>query len=434
VQQFRVNSRELKGTNMNKKIQNGWAMYDWANSAFATSILTTLLPVYYQSVAGKGLPAQTITAYWGYTTSIALLITAIISPIYGTLADIGGKKKFFLRRFAMVGILGTALLFFVGEGDWLKASIFFIIANIGYAGANVFYDALLPHIAAQDEMEKISARGLGLGYLGGGLLLALQVGFLLMLGEEYQNLIFRWAFLSVAGWWWIFSRPIFKHMPEPAQKLVENPSQQSDIKATFQQLAITFRDIKKQKQVFLFLIAVWLFMDGIGTIVKMAVIVGAEIGITQEILIATILAIQFISIPFAFLFGWLAGKIGTKNGIFLGLTIFLIASILAMRMSTNLDFMVVGFLVATAQGGTQALTRALGAKMIPKARSGEFFGFVSVMIKFAGVAGPALFGLVAQNLGNSRLGFGVVIFFFVAGMLVLSKVDEEEAIRVAELG
>ncbi|MEK6222056.1 MAG: MFS transporter [Chloroflexota bacterium] len=415
------------------RITNAWAMYDWANSSFATIILATLLPIYYESTAGANLPGNLATVYWGYTTSIALLVAAVISPVLGAMADFKGSKKRYLGYFAALGVTGTGLLYFAGRGDWLLASVFFIIGNVGYAGANVFYDALLPHIAEEGELDKISAKGFAMGYLGGGILLALNLAMLYFAGESGAEAVTRLAFVSVAVWWAVFSIPLMRHVPEVAKVVRPGEEGKSALRVSLARLKGTYQDIRAYRQVVLFILAVWLYTDGIGTIVKMAVIVGAEVGISRTTLVGTILLVQFVSIPFSFLFGWLAGEIGSRKGITIGLVIYMLVTVAAANMSTDWHFWALGLGIGMVQGGTQSLTRSMGARMIPKSKSGEFFGFVSVTIKFAGIAGPALFAIVSQILGNSRAGFWAILFFFIGGIAVLSQVDEEEAMKMAQV-
>jgi UMF1 family MFS transporter len=422
----------MESISRKSRITNAWAMYDWANSAFATTILAAILPVYYQSVAGAGLPGNTATVYWGYTTSAALLIAAVLSPALGAMADFKGAKKLYLGYFAALGITGTGLLYFAGEGQWLLASLFFILGNVGYAGANVFYDALLTHIAKPQEMDKVSARGFAFGYLGGGILLAINLWMIAQAPQAQSGLMMRWAFVSVAAWWLVFSIPLWRAVPESPAVIYQGEEGQNAVRVSFQRLSQTFKDLRKLREAFKFLVALWLYTDGIGTITKMAVIFGAEIGIRTGTLVGTILAIQFVSVPFSFGFGWLAGKIGPKRGIYLGLSVFILVTLGAFLMRTDAHFWLLGLGVAVVQGGTQALTRSLGARMVPKSKSGEFFGFVSVTVKFAGIAGPAIFALAGQLLGSSRLAFLSIILFFIAGIVILSRVDVEEGMRLAQ--
>jgi UMF1 family MFS transporter len=410
----------------------GWTMYDWANSAFATTIMAAVLPVYYSSVAGANLPGNQATVYWGYTTSIALLIVAIVSPVLGAMADFRGAKKRYLTIFALIGIFGTTLLFFVYTGDWLKASVFFIIGNIGFAGANVFYDSLLPHVAKKEDIDQVSTRGYAMGYLGGGILLAINLVMIMFFPDDLTPLMTRLSLLSVAVWWLLFTIPLWRRVPEPPRRLEEGEEFGNPLTAGFSRLGNTFRELTKYRELLKFLIAFWLYSDGIGTIIKMATIYGAEIGIGQIDLIGTLLMVQFVGIPFSFAFGWLAKRIGTKQSIYLSLLVYTLISVGGYFMSTAIHFWLLGFAVATVQGGSQALSRSLFGRMVPKSKSAEFFGFFSVSAKFAGIAGPLMFAIVGQYMGSSRLSIVSLVIFFLVGALLLSRVDEKEGIRVAE--
>jgi UMF1 family MFS transporter len=415
-----------------KKIINAWAMYDWANSAFATTIMSAVLPVYYASVAAANLPGNSATVYWAYTTSISLLIAAILSPVLGAMADLSGSKKRMLAIFAFLGVLGTALLYFVKTGDWLMASMFFVVGEIGFAGSLVFYDSLLPHIASGEEMDQVSSRGYALGYLGGGILLAINLAMIMLAPKEMTGLMSRLSFLSVAIWWFVFTIPLLKYVPEPERKLQAGEVNVNPFKAAFGRLGNTFKEMRNYKHLFLFLVAFWFYNDGIGTIIKMATIYGAEIGIGQTTLIGTLLMVQFVAIPFAFLFGWLAKKIGTKRAIYLSLIIYTGITIYAYFLQYEWQFWALGFAVATVQGGSQALSRSLFGRMMPKSKSAEFFGFFSVSEKFAGIAGPFIFGVVGQLMGQSRLSIVSLIIFFVIGAAFLSRVDVDAGIAAAQ--
>jgi UMF1 family MFS transporter len=409
-----------------------WTFYDWANSAFATTIMAAVLPVYYASVAGATLPGNLATVYWAYTTSISLLIAAVLSPILGAVADFTGGKKRFLTIFMLLGVAGTALLYFVRTGDWLMASIFFILGDVGFAGSLVFYDALLPHVARPDEIDQVSSRGYAIGYLGGGLLLAINLAMIMLAPPELTGLMTRLSFLSVALWWFVFSIPLLRIVQEPPRRIQAGEQGLNPVRVSFQRLAHTFREITRFRDLFLFLVAFWFYNDGIGTIIKMATIYGAEIGIGQTTLIGTLLMVQFVGIPFAFLFGWLAKRIGTKTSIYISLLVYTGIAIAGFFMSQEWHFWALGFAVATVQGGSQALSRSLFGRMVPRSKSAEFFGFFSVSEKFAGIAGPFVFGVVGQIVGQSRLSIVSLIIFFIIGAALLTRVNEQEGIRAAE--
>lgn len=415
-----------------KKIINSWAMYDWANSAFATTIMAAILPIYYRAIAEPTLTGNQITSYWAYTNSIALLLIAIISPILGAMADFKGYKKRYLTIFALGGIVATAFMFFLTTGDWLLASSLFILGNIGFAGANVFYDSLLPHIAKKDDIDQISTKGYAMGYVGGGILLAINLAMIMFGPEHLTALMTRISLASVAVWWLIFTIPLWKNITEPPRKVFVGEMDSNPIKAGFNRLGETFKEIRKYGDLFKFLVAFWLYNDGIGTIIKMATTYGDEIGIDSTSLIIVLLIVQFVGIPFSFAFGWLAKKIGTKKSIYLSLAVYALISIGGYFMSNATHFLILGFAVAMVQGGSQALSRSLYGRMVPKAQSAEFFSFFSVSGKFAGMFGPLVFGLVSQLFNNSRLGIVSLIFFFITGGLLLTRVDEKKGIKIAQ--
>jgi UMF1 family MFS transporter len=427
----------LRAVALHRRETFSWAMYDWANSAFATTIMAAVLPIYYASVAGAHLPGNRATVYWGYTTSIALFLIAVISPILGAVADYMGAKKRFMALFATLGIVFTAMLYFIHEGDWLLASALFIVANIGFSGANVFYDSLLPHVASQDEIDQLSTAGYALGYLGGGILLVINILWILSpqtFGIADTTTASRIAMFSVAVWWAVFSVPIFRNVSEPPRRISDADALDTNpIQAGFGRLVETFREIRQYRQLLIFLIAFWLYNDGIGTIIKMATIYGTEIGIGQTDLIGALILTQFAGIPFAFAFGGLARRIRAKPSIYLALAVYTLISIAGYFLSQAWQFWALAFAVATVQGGSQALSRSLYGSMIPRAQSSEFFGFFSVSSKFAGILGPFLFALVGQLTGSSRLSIVSLIVFFIGGALILTRVDVEEGQRVARL-
>ncbi len=406
-----------------------WCMYDWADSAFATTVMAAVLPVYYSQVAGVNLPGNTATVYWGYTIAIALVISAILAPVMGAIADFSGLKKRLLLAFAALGIFATGLLYYVTTGDWLKASLFFIFGNIGFAMSEVFYNALLPHVASTPrDIDRISVKGYALGYLGGGILLAINIGMIELMSDKL--LATRLAFITVSLWWALFTIPLILKVKEPT---IENKSSLkiNPLTAGFKRLSTTFRELRSYKELFLFLAAFWVYNDGIGTIIKMAAIYGAEIGIGQTALIGALLMTQFVGIPFSFAFGRLAEFIGTKNSILFGLTVYSLISISAYFMQTALHFWILAFLVGTVQGGTQGLSRSLFGSMLPRSKTAEFFGFYGMSSKFAGIAGPLVFAVVSQASGSSRLSIISLVTFFIIGALILSRVDVQKGQQTA---
>jgi UMF1 family MFS transporter len=410
-------------------------MYDWANSAFATTIMGAVLPTFYSAVAGAGLPGNTATVYWGYTSSIAMLLNAVMAPVLGAVADYLGAKKRLLAFFTAFGVFFTSLLVIVTTGQWLLASVLYALGYIGFGGAMVFYDSLLPHIARPEDMDYVSSKGFALGYLGGGILLAINVVMILFwdtIGLPSVEMASRLSFLSVGIWWAVFSVPTLRAVPEPPVPETVEP-RLNPFRVAFQRLGDTFGDVRQYRELTKFIVAFWLYNDGIGTIIKMATIYGTEIGIGQTDLIGALLMMQFVGIPFSLLFGKLAESLGAKRSIYLALFIYTLVSVAGYFMTQAWQFWALAGMVGLVQGGSQALSRSLFGVMVPKARSAEFFGFYDVSSKFAGIVGPAVFALVGQITGSSRLGIISLIIFFVGGGLLLTQVDEEEGIRVARV-
>lgn len=405
-----------------------WCLYDWAYSSFATTVISAVLPVYYSQVAARNLAGNTATVYWGYTTAIALIVSVLLAPVMGAIADFSGIKKRLLLVFAAVGIFATALLYYVTTGDWLLASVLFIFGNIGFSMSEVFYNSLLPSIADAKEIDRISVKGYALGYLGGGILLALDIGLIQVMDDK--SLATRITFITVSIWWAVFTIPLIMNVKEPAVR-TRKKIDTGILTEGFRRLSVTFGELRKYRELFLFLAAFWIYNDGIGTISKMAAIYGAEIGISQSALIGALLMTQFVGIPFSFAFGRLAGYIGVKNSIMLGLFVYTVISISSYFMETALHFFILAFFVGTVQGGTQALSRSLYGSMLPKEKTAEFFGFYGMSSKFAGIFGPLAFAVVSQTTGTSRLSIISLIVFFIAGAILLSRVDIRKGINAA---
>ena len=410
-------------------------MYDWAASSMQTTVMVAVFPIYFVKVAGAGLAEGGATQRLATVNTIALVLIALASPVLGAVSDYGGNKKQFIAAFMAVGAAAVAGLFFVHTGDLTLASWLFVLASIGVAGSFVFYEALLPHIARGRELDRVSTAGYAVGYVGGGILLALNLAWIQKpawfglpagpgLGESAATLPARLAFLSVAVWWLVFSIPLFRRVPEPPARLEPDEQRgQSPIRMAFVRLGETFRELRGYRQAFLMLLAFLIYNDGIQTIIKMATAYGTELGIDQSALIGAILLVQFVGIPCSFLFGMLAGRIGAKRALFLGLLAYTAISILGYYMKTAAHFYMLAGLVGMVQGGTQALSRSLFASMIPQHKSGEFFGFFSVFEKFAGIFGPLIFAGTIAATGSSRNAILSVIGFFAVGAAILAFVD-----------
>lgn len=416
---------EKGGKKLNKKAIRSWAMYDWANSAFATTVMAAVLPIFYHDVAAKGLDPSLATSYWGYSQTIAMICVAILAPILGTIADYSSSKKQFLRFFAYMGMIATTLLVFVGQGDYVLASVLLILGTIGYSGGNVFYDAFLPEVTDKNNMDRVSTAGFAFGYIGGGILLFINLMMIMKPGLFFlPNTVVatQISFVTVGIWWFLFSIPLFKNVREHKRQQAQD-KQQSYMKIAFGRLGTTFKEINQYKELLKFLIAFWIYNDGISTIIKMATIYGRDIGIGQTDLIAALLITQFVGIPFSFLFGWLAGKIQAKRALFLALGVYVLIVVLGYFMTTSLHFYLLAIMVGFVQGGAQALSRSIFGSMIPRNRSAEFYGFFGISSKFAAIFGPFLFAFVSQISGSSRWGILAIAAFFIVGIILLSRVN-----------
>jgi UMF1 family MFS transporter len=403
-----------------------------------TTIVTAVFPIYFSTVAGADLGTAQATYRLAIATTLALAIIAVLSPILGTLADQAGIKKRLLGGFLFIGVVAVGLMFFIERGEWLYAAVLFVVANIAVNGSFVFYDSFLPHIASREEMDRVSTAGYALGYVGGGILLALNLAWIQKpewfglphgpdLTAAQQTLPTRLAFLSVAVWWLLFSIPLFRDVPEPKGSRGGRIS----VMDAFRTLRETFRHLGRYRQAVIMLVAFLIYNDGIGTIIRMATIYGTELGIGRGALIASIMIVQFVGIPFAFLFGAFAKWIGNKRAVMVGLVVYGIISIFGYFMRTGTHFLVLALMVGMVQGGTQALSRSLFASLIPRQQSAEFFGFFAVVEKFAGIFGPALFAQVIALTGSSRGAILSVIAFFVVGGVLLHFVDVEQGQRAA---
>ena len=420
-----------------KREQRAWVMYDWANSAFATTVMGAILPNYFAAyIATEGA-----LSIWGYTVAIGSLIAALISPVLGAIADFRGSKKKFMVFFIGLGVVSTALLYLVDQpGDQLLASILYILGTIGFAGSLVFYDSLLPHVANEEEIDQVSSRGYAMGYIGGVLLLLINVA-MIFLGPsllpamdeiEATKLMMRLSLSSVAIWWAVFSIPILRRVKEPARMVEESEIGQNVITVGFKRFFKALKDISKFRDLFWFLLTFFVYANGIGTIITMAVVFGTDLGFGTTILIGTLLMVQFVAAPFSILFGKLSKKLGIKKSITLSLLIYTAVAILGYFMTEEWHFLLLGFGVAMVQGGSQALSRSLIGQLMPKSKSAEFYGFFSVSEKFNTVIGPFTMALVTDLTGNSRWGIVSLVVFFVAGIIMLRGVNIERGIGQAK--
>jgi UMF1 family MFS transporter len=421
---------------LERREARAWALYDFANSAVYTTIITAVFPIYFARVAASELDSTTAEGRYGLATTIALSCVAVMAPVLGALADYRAAKKRLLLTFALLGMVATAGLFLVEEGDWLLALVLFGLVNFGAAASVTFYDALLPHVAGEEEMDRLSMAGYALGYLGGGVLLGLNIAWIQKpewFGLPEGTLPTRLAFLSVAVWWLIFTIPLMRRVPEPPCRLEpdERPGMPF-LKVAFERLFETFRELRRYKQALLMLAAFLIYNDGILTVIRMASLYAAGKNLDSTVVIGTILAVQFIGVPFAFLFGQLAGRFGAKRMVFCALAVYCGITVLAYFMTTGAHFVALGVLVAMVQGGSQGLSRSLFASMVPKHKSAEFFALFGVGEKFAGILGPLVFSVITIATGSSDTAILSVLAFFVVGAALLWRVDADAGRRAAQ--
>ena len=412
-----------------------WAMYDWANSAVQTTIIAAVFPIYYRRVAAAGQSEALAMSRFAWATTLAILIVAIAAPLLGAIADYSAMKKKLLAVFMAIGAAAAAAMFWITTGDWQLALTLFVIVNVGVAGSIVFYESLLPHLVPHEALDRVSSAGYALGYLGGGLLLAFNLLMIqrpALFGIPDAGMATRLALASVAVWWVLFSIPLFRRVPEPRVRLERDERPGANALLTgARRLLETLRALRRYREAFVMLLAFLLYNDGIQTVIRMATIYGAGIGLPESAMIGALLMTQFVGVPCAFAFGAIAGRVGAKAAIMGGLAVYLVITVLGYFMTTAWQFFVLAGLVGMVQGGTQALSRSLFASMIPRHRSSEFFAFFSVFERYAGVLGPAIFAVVVESTGSGRSAILAIAVFFVSGAAVLTQVDPEAGRRAA---
>lgn len=407
-------------------------MYDWANSAFATTVMAGFFPLFFKAYwADPGNPEES-TFYLGLANSLASIIVAALAPFLGAIADRGSAKKKFLFTFAFFGIIMTSGLWFVAQGYWQMAVIFYVAASVGFSGGNIFYDSLLPSIADESKVNYASSLGYALGYIGGGLLFLLNVlmfKFPETFGLSDSAAAIKLSFVSVAIWWALFSIPVMLFVREP--QIYDRVPLSKAVTLGWKQLRDTLRDIRHLKVVGLFLLAYWFYIDGVDTIVKMAVDYGMSLNFEESALITALLIVQFVAFPAALIYNWIASRIGTKRGIEIAIMAYCFITLLGYFMQTEQHFFVLAILVGLFQGGIQALSRSLYTRLIPAEKAAEFFGFFNMLGKFAAVLGPLLMGSVTLLTGNARIGILSILILFSIGWYLLRKVDISEGERMA---
>ncbi|MED4205096.1 MFS transporter [Neobacillus mesonae] len=407
------------------KQEKSWVFYDWANSAYSILITTAVFPLYFKAAAtDAGVSATTSTAYWGYANSIATLLISICAPVLGSIADFKGFKKRFFTFFFALGIIFTFLLAVVPSSQWLFLLICYMLTVIGFGGTNIFYDAFLVDVTTEERMNRISSNGFAMGYIGSTIPFILGIA-LIILSQQHilpisVSTASQLAFAITALWWGLFTIPMLKNVNQIYYKeQVPNP-----ISNSFKQLLQTFKKIKLYRPLFLFLLAYFFYIDGVNTIITMSTAYGSDLGIDSTNLLIILFVTQVVAAPFAYLYGKLADKFQAKRMLLVGIIIYIIICSYAYFLKTVLDFWILAMLVASSQGGIQALSRSYFAKLVPKENANEFFGFYSIFYKFAAILGPFLVGVTAQTTGNTNSGVFSLIILFIIGAVILLRVPE----------
>ena len=409
------------------KQELSWALYDWANSAYSMTITSSVLPMYFKSVAeAGGMSSSNSTALWGYTISLSTLVISMLAPILGTIADYKGNKKKFFKTFFSVGVLATTLLAFVPANNPILLLICYGFALVGFSGTNIFYDAFLVDVTTKERMDKVSSSGFALGYIGSTIPFIISIAVVLLSQMKILPISLPIAckitFLITAVWWLVFTIPILKNV----NQVYYIEPEKEPIKKSFERLLKTLKAIKSHKNIFIFLIAYFFYIDGVDTIIGMASSYGTDLGISMVSLLIILLLTQFVAFPFTILYGRLAEKVGAKKLLYVGIITYIIICIYGYFITTALGFWILAMAVGSAQGGIQAISRSFFGKMVPKENANEFFGFYNIFGKFAAIIGPFLVAIITQATGQTRNGILSLIVLFVIGFFALGKVKEED--------
>ncbi|HJV32013.1 MAG TPA: MFS transporter [Bacillales bacterium] len=414
------------------KTEKSWVFYDWANSAYSLIITTAVFPLYFKAAASQaGIASTTSTAYWGYANSIATLLISIFAPLLGTIADYKGFKKKFFTFFFSLGIVFTMVIAVVPHNQWGILLICYVVTVIGYAGANIFYDAFLVDVTTNKRMNLISSKGFAMGYIGSTIPFLISIALIILAQQKILSITVstasQVAFAITSLWWGLFTIPMLKNVQQVYYiERVPNP-----VSSSFKRLLETIIHIKGYRPLFLFLLAYFFYIDGVNTIITMSTTYGSDLGISSENLLIILFVTQIVAAPFSLLYGKLAERFKSKIMLLIGIFIYIIICTYAYFLKTTLDFWILAMLVASSQGGIQALSRSYFAKLVPKESANEFFGFYNIFYKFAAILGPFLVGFTAQMTGNTNSGVFSLIILFVIGGIILLRVPE--TIQTTEL-
>lgn len=416
-----------------------WALYDWANSAFATTVIAGFFPIFYSSSLSKDLSVADSQFWFNVTLALSGILVAIAAPVLGAIADSGGGRKKFLATFALLGIAMSAGLAWVHAGMWWVGLLLYGFGNIGFSGANVFYDTMLMDVAGEDDVDVVSGYGYALGYLGGGLLFAFNVLIVLkptLFGLADAGAAVSVSFFSVALWWGLFSIPLLMMKESSANKAADGASFGDAVKKGFSELKTTFKHIRKYQVLLMFLLGYWLYIDGVGTIIRTAIFFGSRVlELPQESLITALLLTQFVAFPAALAFGWFGKRYGPRPGILIGLAVYIAVILYAWRwLQTGADFYILAAAIGLVQGGVQSLSRSLYSRLVPPSSAAEFFGFYNMVGKFASILGPVLLTvsvLIIPGFTERDSILSLLLLFIIGGFLI-ARLNLEEGIKVAQ--
>lgn len=411
-------AQRVTKSNTFTKAEWSWIFYDWANSGYGIIVVTAVLPIFFKHIAAlDGLAHTTATAYWAYADTFGTLIVSLLAPLLGALADYQHYKKRLFAWFTGLGIITTAGMTLIPQQAWLLLLGIYILTAIGYSGANIFYDSFLTDVTTNRRMDRVSSAGYGFGYAGGVvpfilfMVVQLSHGFHILSTRGIVN----FAFLLAALWWLVFSLPMFKHV----HQLHFLPPVERPIRTSLHRLKQTVSHIRQYRQIAIFLLAYFFYIDGVDTIYTMASPFGLDMGVKTDELIIVLLVVQLVAFPFTLIYGWLAKRWGTKRVLMVGVLIYLGICLYALMIHNVIGFWVLAVLVGTSQGGVQALSRSYFAQLVPKEQASEFFGFYNIFGKFSAIIGPAMFGIVAQLTGRSQMGASSLSLLFLIGLVCL---------------
>ena len=400
-------------------------MYDWANSAFSTTVMAGFFPIFFEKYWSNPDDVIQSTYQLGWANSLASIVIAALAPFLGAIADRGSAKKKFLIFFCYMGMVMTGGLYMVGQGQWQMAVMVYIAASVGFMGANIFYDSLLPSVAPKEKMNYVSSLGFALGYIGGGLLFLINVLMYLhpqWFGVADAATAIKLSFLSVAVWWGVFTIPLLLFVPEP--QISDSLPLVRAISAGYRQLRITFKQIRQLKIIGMFLLAYWLYIDGVDTIIRMSVKMGSSLGFEAGDLITALLMVQFIAFPAALGYNWFASKIGTKKAVLIAIGGYSVVTLLAYFMTVKLHFYILAALIGLFQGGVQALSRSLFTRLVPRGKEAEFFGFYNFIGKSSVFFGPFMVSGIALITNSPGAGILSLLILFIPGLILLRKVPD----------